>query len=204
MSKLPKLPFYITSDSHFFHDNIIKYCQRPYDHEIMMVTRWQRVVPWDATVLHLGDLFFGGDLGYEKFKTSIAPRLTGKKYLILGNHDKRNRDYEALGFTVLKPFSVDYRGYEVSFDHYPKLIPIGDKRLHLHGHIHNHGYAREEKERLGNINVSVEVTDYRPHRATRLLNKAIRKRNQKQRYTNSRHVRAHRVLRSRRYAAVDR
>lgn len=199
--KPPKLPFYVISDTHFFHDNIIRYCDRPYDHEVMMIKRWESIIKWDDVILHLGDLFFGGEWGYQKFKADIAHRLPGEKYIILGNHDKKTRDYEALGFTVVKPFSLEYRGYEVSFDHYPKLFPEDDrKRLHVHGHIHNHKYAREEEERGGNINVSVEVMDYRPHRATRLLNKAIRRLNQKQRYTNSRHVRTHRALRNRRYA----
>lgn len=164
-----------------------------------MITRWQRVVKHSDTVLHLGDLFFGGDLGYEKFRTSVASRLTGKrKYIILGNHDKKQRDYERLGFEVVKPFTVKYRGYDVSFDHYPKLLDTDEKRIHVHGHIHTHPYAQDELTRPGNINISVEVMDYRPHRATRLLNKEIRRRNQSQRYTNSRHYRAHNVLRNRR------
>lgn len=181
-----KPPFYVISDSHWGHKNIVKYCNRPYDHETMMIKRWQRVVSDRDTVLHLGDLFFGGADGYVQFLTEIAPKLTGEKYLILGNHDKRAWDYEALGFTVLKPFEVKYRGYTVSFDHYPKLLPEGEKRVHLHGHIHNHPYARNEQRRWGNINVSVEVLDYRPHRVTRLINREIRTRNQRGRgYYNS-------------------
>ena len=195
----PALPFYVISDTHFFHKNIIKYCGRPNEHEILMIARWQRVVKHTDTVVHLGDLFFGGDLGYEKFCTSIAPRLTGhRKYIILGNHDKKKYDYERLGFRVIKPFTLKYRGYDVSFDHYPTFLPPGEKRIHVHGHIHNHSYAKGEEDRPGNINISVEVMDYRPHRMTRLLNKEIRRRNQTQRYTNSRHYRAHNVLRNRR------
>lgn len=184
-----KPPFYVISDTHWYHKNIVKYQGRPREHEQLMITRWQRVVPWDATILHLGDLFFGGDEGFARFYTHVTPQLTGKKYIILGNHDKPSRDYEFLGFEVIKPFSVEYRGYEVSFDHYPKLLPKDEKRIHVHGHIHKNGYARNETTRYGNINVSVEVMDYRPHRVTRLLNKEIRRRNQKQRYRNNRRVR---------------
>lgn len=157
----------------------------------MMITRWQKVVPSDATVLHLGDLFFGGDKGFAQFYAKISHRLTGKKYLILGNHDKPGRDYEFLGFEVIDPFTVKYRGWDVSFDHYPKFLGEG-KEIHVHGHIHNHSYAKDEANRPGNINVSVEVMDYRPHRVTRLLNSAISRRNQSQRYTNSHRVRLNR------------
>jgi calcineurin-like phosphoesterase family protein len=180
-----KLPFYVISDTHWFHKNIIKFCNRPYDHETMMVKRWSKVISPNDVIVHLGDLFFGGHQGYEDFKTQVAPSLTGKKYIVLGNHDKKVFDYEALGFTVIKPFTQRYRGYEVSFDHYPKLLPEGDRKVHVHGHIHNNGYARNEPTRWGNINCSVEVLDYRPHRCARLINGEIRRRNQRQNYRNS-------------------
>jgi calcineurin-like phosphoesterase family protein len=132
----------------------------------------------------------------------IAPKLPGKKYIILGNHDKKTWDYELMGFKVIKPFEVKYRGYEVSFDHYPRLLEAeqaeNKKVIHVHGHIHNNGYARNELTRWGNINVSVEVMNYRPHRMARLLNREIRTRNQQKRYVNSRHVRWHRQNRQKR------
>jgi calcineurin-like phosphoesterase family protein len=143
-----------------------------------MVANWRKQVQKNDTILHLGDLMMGGDEYYGYFWCNIAPQLTGKKYLILGNHDKRNYDYEALGFKVIKPFSINYRGYEVSFNHYPKLFEESQENvLHVHGHIHNHVYSKNEPTRRGNINVSVEVMNYKPRRATRLLNKAITKHN---------------------------
>lgn len=195
---LLKPPFYVISDTHFFHRNILRYANRPYDHEAMMVKRWQRVVGENDIVLHLGDLFFGGQEGYDLFKYEVTPRLPGRKYLVLGNHDKRKWDYESLGFTVIKPFQVSYRNYKVSFDHYPKFLKEPERVIHVHGHIHSNGYARNEPHRWGNINVSVEVLDYRPHRITRLLNKEIRSRNNSQRYTNSRHVRWQKLNKQRR------
>lgn len=178
------VPFYVISDTHWFHGNIVKYSDRPVNHERLMEKRWREVVPPNGVVLHLGDLFFGGTQGYTKF-FEIAPNLPGEKYIILGNHDKKKFDYEALGFTVIKPFKLTYRSYEVSFDHYPKVLEEGDKTIHVHGHIHNNGYARNEPTRWGNINVSVEVMDYRPHRIARVLNRAIRARNQRKPYYNS-------------------
>lgn len=199
-----KPPFYVISDTHWFHDNIIKYQDRPYDHETIMVKHWQRAIKSNDTILHLGDLFFGGRDGYERFEREITPALTGRrKYIILGNHDKRTYDYEALGFQVIKPFTVNYRSYDISFDHYPRLFTPRDVKsntrvFHIHGHIHTNGYARDEPERWGNINISVELTDYRPVRVTRLLNRAISKRNQTKKYRNSRHYRYHKRARQKR------
>lgn len=203
MTVVLKPPFYVISDTHWYHRNITKYADRPYDHEVMMVKRWRNVVSENDTVLHLGDLFFGGREGFEKFQTEITPQLTGRKFLILGNHDKKKTDYEALGFTVIDPFWINYRGYKVSFAHYPKLLNEAkrEKAIHVHGHIHVNGYARGEATRYGNINVSVEVMEYKPHRVTRLLNNEIVQRNSKKRYTNSRHYRCQSAKRQRRRAA---
>jgi calcineurin-like phosphoesterase family protein len=199
MAGPPKAPFYVISDTHFFHERILEFAGRPYDHEVMMVKRWQRAVNEGDTVLHLGDLFFGGRAGYDRFREEITPNLPGEKYIILGNHDKKRWDYAELGFTVIKPFEMLYRGWNVSFSHYP-CFPKGTKDIHVHGHIHNHPYARGEYDRPKNINVSVEVIDYRPHRVTRLLNAFISRRNGKsRRYYNSMGYRQAKTSRSRRW-----
>ena len=177
MNELTKPPFYVISDTHWGHDNIIRYCDRPQYHEQLMIANWRRRIKKNSTVLHLGDLMMGGDDYFDYFKKNVAPLLTGNKYIILGNHDKRKYDYESIGFTVIKPFTIKYRGHQVSFDHYPKLLKEDQgKFLHVHGHIHNHVYSHGEVRRWGNINVSVEVINYKPRSIARLLNKEITKR----------------------------
>ena len=176
-----KPPFYVISDTHFGHKNIIKYCDRPQYHEELMIVNWAKIIKETDVVLHLGDLMMGGDDFYDHFKDNIASKLTGNKYIILGNHDKRKYDYEAIGFKVIKPFTMTYRGYDVSFDHYPKVIneETHPDRIHVHGHIHNHSYSRNEIDRWGNVNVSVEAINYKPRRISRLLNKTITKMNKR-------------------------
>jgi len=171
-----KPSFFIISDTHWGDKNLLKHVDRPKHHEEMMIARWHRTVKPNDIILHLGDLISPRDEYYLYFKDEIVPQLTGKKYIILGNHDRRKRDYwNDLGFKIIKPFDMQYRGYTVSFDHYPKLLNQKDnpKHFHIHGHIHNHGYSRNESVRWGNINVSIEVMDYRPKRISRVLNKAI-------------------------------
>ena len=140
-----------------------------------MIANWRKRIKKNNTVLHLGDLLMGGDEYFNYFKKNVAPLLTGDKYIILGNHDKRKYDYESVGFTVIKPFTMEYRGHLISFDHYPKFLN-NDKVLHVHGHIHNHTYSRGEERRWGNINVSVEAINYKPRSIARLLNKEITRR----------------------------
>ena len=169
-----KFPFYVISDTHFGHKNIVKYFDRPKYHEELMIAHWRKKVKENDVILHLGDLMMGGDEYFHYFKSEVAPKLTGKKYIILGNHDKRKYDYDKLGFEVVKPFKMEYRQYEISFDHYPKLFKSEDElKIHVHGHIHNHDYSRNEPTRWGNVNVSVEVINYKPRNIARLLNKTI-------------------------------
>lgn len=155
-----------------------------------MIKRWRQTVKSTDTILHLGDLFFGGQEQYAKFYMDITPQLPGRKFLILGNHDKRKYDFEFLGFEVIEPFEMHYKGFKVTFDHYPKILTksqrANDKRLHLHGHTHSYGYAHGETERWGNINCCVEVNQYRPQKVTSLLDTAIYKRTRKKAYVNRR------------------
>jgi calcineurin-like phosphoesterase family protein len=190
-----KPPFYVVSDTHFFHHNIIKYCGRDANHNAIMVKRWNSVVGPRDTVLHLGDVCFTRDPAKrQRFFEQVGPSLNGKVFVILGNHDdaKDVPRFEAIGWTVIRPFNMVYNGFEVSFDHYPTakgLIAKGEHHIRVHGHIHNNGYQhvrtkRKEHKRYGNVNVSVEVIDYTPQPIERLLDKAIEEMKHRQRYVN--------------------
>ncbi len=50
---------WIVSDTHFFHINIGKYCNRPENWQDMIIENWNRLVSPDDDVLHLGDYCFG-------------------------------------------------------------------------------------------------------------------------------------------------
>jgi calcineurin-like phosphoesterase family protein len=82
MSKL-----FFTSDTHYGHANVIKYCNRPFrDVEEMrevLINSWNAAVSPGDTVIHMGDFSF-----HEREVASVLPRLNGTKHLVLGNHDK--------------------------------------------------------------------------------------------------------------------
>ena len=85
--KIPHDKVWFTSDLHFWHKNICKYCNRPYESVEEMneaiIQNWNAVVKDDDIVFVTGDLGF---CGIEKLKP-LLERLKGKKYLIQGNHD---------------------------------------------------------------------------------------------------------------------
>lgn len=78
---------YFTSDQHFFHCNILKYCNRPFSNVEEMnetiITNWNNVVEKGDIVYNLGDMFLGKKEDAEK----ILKRLNGQIHFIQGNHD---------------------------------------------------------------------------------------------------------------------
>jgi len=82
---------YFTSDHHFGHENIIKYCHRPFESvkemNQEMIWQWNNVVASDDIVYHLGDF----TLLDEEIAQWYFSRLSGQ-IRILSNpwhHDKR-------------------------------------------------------------------------------------------------------------------
>ena len=84
---------YFTSDTHFYHNNIVQLCDRPFrDYDEMhrtLVLNWNSMVRDTDEIYILGDFIHKGN-GEEANK--ILKKLKGKKYLIRGNHDKYLED----------------------------------------------------------------------------------------------------------------
>jgi calcineurin-like phosphoesterase family protein len=159
-----------------------------------MVDYWNETVAPDNYVLHLGDLYMNKNQKVRSnFLYNIAPKLNGRKFLILGNHDTESEEfYKQADFNIVKPFTIKYEGMYVGFDHYPCArgeIQKSDDYIRVHGHLHNNGYQGQhvklkERKRLGNINVSVEEIGYRPQSITELLDAYMRGMKIKQKYHN--------------------
>ena len=79
---------YFTSDTHFDHANVIRFCNRPFatveEMNEALITNWNRKVHRDDTVYIMGDMFFR-----TTDPEPILQRLKGKKHLIVGNHDSQ-------------------------------------------------------------------------------------------------------------------
>jgi len=77
---------YFTSDEHYWHQNVIRYCSRPYtDAQQMnedMILKHNTVVRPEDTVIRLGDF----SLAFRAVE-NYAARLMGDKILVPGNHD---------------------------------------------------------------------------------------------------------------------
>ena len=154
---------YIVSDTHFYHNNIIKYCNRPFiDCNVMnekMIVRWNSQVKHDDIVIHLGDFVV---YGKSEKTLELCNRLNGKKILVRGNHDRRNIYwYLAHGFDFVCDYFVIGK---IIFTHRPlyktnkHILKYYD--LNICGHIHQKEIPTKWKYKCKNI--SVEQTDYYP------------------------------------------
>jgi calcineurin-like phosphoesterase family protein len=89
-----KVKKFAISDTHFFHDNIIKYCSRPFTNSdemnAVMIQNWNKVVSPNDEVYVVGDFaLVKGQSHEEKLQrlNNLSMQLNGKKHLIYGNHD---------------------------------------------------------------------------------------------------------------------
>lgn len=166
---------WFTSDTHFGHANILKYEKRPFKNIDEMneffINRWNSLVKPDDIVFHLGDIMFGGTEVFEK----VVPKLNGKKYLILGNHDYKNfkekfrKYFEFVGPKLF--ISID--GQSIILNHEPLLCFGGqysNRVWQLFGHVHInkrgcHGLDDEKVALMCTPNmydVGVDFNDFAP------------------------------------------
>lgn len=161
---------WIISDTHFFHENIGRYCNRPENWQELIIKNWNNLISPDETVLHLGDFSFGKRSNFD-YLTEI---LHGKMILIRGNHDRLSRvRYESRGVTIVNNsiFVESDEKQKIVFSHWP-VVPLEDGLINIHGHIHN-SPPPPEGSNLGphHINMSVEVREYRPWRLKDVFHK---------------------------------
>ncbi len=169
---------FFTSDHHFGHANIIRYCSRPFAHKDAMdealIERWNARVKDGDVVYHLADF----TLRNKRFARQMFARLRGQ-IRILGlpwHHDNGwvparpgpSDLYSASGHAVeiLPPLLVLKRklpGHErrmpITLSHYPLAEWEGKHHGAWHLHGHSHGAHAGDGYKL---DVGVDCHDYAP------------------------------------------
>jgi calcineurin-like phosphoesterase family protein len=176
---------YFSSDHHFSHENIIRYCQRPFaDAEEMayeLTQRWNNKVGKEDVVYYAGDLTLEG----IDVARSILQGLNGHiKMLHNGSHhDKRwlpaTLGWEVPYWTASGPvaflgqivtldladrFTPGIRLPRIVFSHF-KLDVWENKHhgsWHLYGHTHMQNPFFEPFHRGWCLNIGVDAWDYAP------------------------------------------
>ena len=173
---------FLTSDTHFYHTNIITYSKRPFlntagepDTALMnktLVERWNSVVTSPSDVVYfLGDFALGykpAGFTVDDVK-NIREQLNGKIYIYPGNHDPGKRLLAHWNLEILpRHFSLELEGIKFLLGHYP--APTEDV-AHYHGcDFKVCGHVHEAWPRKGHcINVGVDVRNFTPVSAEELV-----------------------------------
>lgn len=159
---------YFTSDLHFGHRAMVQRGWRPFaDIDEMDATL---IDNWNSTVGATDSIFILGDLSFRPMARTmeIIGELQGKKYLILGNHDKNLPKYAEAYFEGVAPYhEITYASKLFALCHYPlrswNQMHYGS--WNLHGHSHGN-----IKERWKNqVDVGVDCWGYMPVHIEQIL-----------------------------------
>lgn len=146
------MKFWFTADQHFGHENIIKYCNRPFksvEHmDMEMIRRWNERVAEEDTVYHLGDFAFRWVMKPQDY----LDQLNGQVTIIMGNHDRSNGVKSKLTSAVIK-----HGGIDIWMSHEPK----GMYKFNFCGHVHEHWKLRRRGPHVI-VNVGVDVWNFYP------------------------------------------
>lgn len=170
---------FFTSDHHFAHANIIKFCDRPFadvqEMDAVLIDRWNEVVPPDGLVFHLGDFtLMDGETANEYF------RLLNGRIKVLSNpwhHDKRwsaeERAYTSRSghpvellppMVVLEIHKADETTLRIgsvviTLCHYP--LAEWDRKHYNAWHLHGHSHGRHQyPEPVFALDVGVDINEW--------------------------------------------
>ena len=160
------MKYFVISDTHFGHTNVIKYCNRPFkdakEMDSVLIKTWNETVSNKDVVIHLGDFAFCS----KERAREICSELNGRKILIKGNHDNwPDEFYKEIGFDYVSKYPIiwggtpDNNGFYI-MSHAPLILSETTPYFNFYGHVHNDPkFSDTPTSRC----VSVERIGYRPY-----------------------------------------
>lgn len=148
------MSLFFASDTHFNHQAVIDFCNRPFasveEMNEAMVRNWNATVGPADEVYHLGDFCW-----FEREAERFFARLNGVKHLIVGNHDHRKVRRMAWA-SVQYATKLKVNGISIYLSHYP-VVGFRES-LHFHGHQHN----LKPSTLPNQVDVGVDAWGFRP------------------------------------------
>lgn len=158
---------YFTADPHFYHENIIKFCKRPFKNAEEMNVQLLKNI--NDTVGVDDELYILGDFGFaptQKVKPILQQIQCKNLHYIYGNHDKAVKAPDVV--RMFKSFQVygdiAVQGQRIIMFHYPILEFDGGHRgsWHLHGHCHGTMKYPDMLKNKRIVDVGVDCWNYKP------------------------------------------
>jgi len=167
---------WFTSDTHFGHANIIKYCSRPFKDlthmNRVLIDNWNARVKHEDMVIFLGDFCFRNSSGVRGEGTQhkaeyYMKQLNGMIVPLRGNHDNNN----SLN-TKIDSLIMNIGGQEIFCTHKPEDYNW-DYKINLVGHVHEAWKIRKEEKSIL-VNVGVDVWQFHPININEILKEVQR------------------------------
>ena len=173
---------WVTADHHFAHENIIGFCNRPFENVLEMdqvlIDNWNKVVRPQDLVIHLGDFTLGegkqAQFYFSQLKGDICilsyPWHHDQRWLKTGLPLKSKSDFDVRlwpSMVILEVPELGKNGYPLAITlcHYP--MAQWDRNhhgaWHLHGHSHGN-YRHTSEDDYGNValDIGVDCQHYYP------------------------------------------
>lgn len=162
--------YWLVSDTHFNHTKLEQWGGRSGDWQEKL---WKGLVsiPWEDTLIHLGDVSIGNDEAINRRLISTPARI---KILVLGNHDNRSKEwYMNMGWSfVCDGIELLYMGHYLWLSHRPQP-PMGHFTQNIHGHTHGNLHRAEEYAAYYDTeyhkDISPEIVGFSPLRLDTLV-----------------------------------
>lgn len=162
---------WFTSDTHFGHENVLKFTDRPW--ETIQQMNSVIVANINARVGMNDELYILGDFSFKMTAQDaygLRKKITCKKvHLVPGNHDKDwTQPAVSRAFITEPPICVlKIDGQKIVMSHFPMADwqSMSHGSWHLHGHIHSSGGAYNEfnrKQGLLRYDVGVDANACAP------------------------------------------
>lgn len=168
---------FLTSDTHFGHDNILRYANRPFKNAAEMdralISNWNNKVTNNDVVYHLGDFAF---CSQERVKSIVSQLNFAQLYVLKGNHEKPFCNF--IRFDAPKNVSLVCSYMELNINkeffvlcHYPILEwnKCHHGAYHCYGHVHSKVLPEINEYRA--IDVGVDAQNYAPISAEEIIRK---------------------------------
>jgi calcineurin-like phosphoesterase family protein len=145
------------SDTHFGHENILKYDNRPFatieEHDETLLSNINSVLEPGDTLYHLGDVAWS-QKSFDWFVKNLRQDI--KINCIRGNHDNRWKESKIISWDVLE---LKLEGLKFFLSHYPHLSWPN----RFHGSIHLFGHVHGNLKGVGrSMDVSANMINYTP------------------------------------------
>lgn len=154
------MTFWFTGDEHYFHNNILKYSNRPFEDIIEMneilISNHNSLVKENDTVIHAGDFSLIND---KKFLyKNIINKLKGNHIFLKGSHDYWIPWKNAITRWE-KNIKINGKNYYFVVDHYAGRVwaksHYNSFQLYAHSHCRLKGIGKQ-------MDIGVDCHDFYP------------------------------------------